>query len=73
MRQLCALIHPQVRAYCTANSIRRQKRLYKVVVLLDMKSMGMAHVSKRLMSIVKVRSTRSGRAGRTLGVYGHLL
>jgi hypothetical protein len=29
--------------------------LYKVVVLLDMKGMGMAHVSKRLISIVKVR------------------
>lgn len=49
-----------VRAYCTANSIRRQKRLYKVVVLLDMKSMGMAHVSKRLMSIVKTVNSLFG-------------
>lgn len=44
----------QVRAYCTANAMQRQRRLYKVVVMLDMKGMGMAHLSKRLISIVNV-------------------
>jgi hypothetical protein len=43
-----------VRAYCTANAMQRQRRLYKVVVMLDMKGMGMAHLSKRLISIVNV-------------------
>ena len=52
MRQQC-YNRECLRAYATANCLRREKRLYKVVQVVDLKGLGWAHTDSRMYALLK--------------------